>query len=50
MSCHSELSQRQQVNPHPGGFSGSCKRMAAANDRPCLKCHTENSLVQKGCR
>ncbi len=50
MSCHSELSQRQQVNPHPTGFSSSCQRLAAANDRPCLKCHTETSLVQKGCR
>jgi hypothetical protein len=50
MSCHSELSQRQQVNPHPFGFKSSCKRLAAANDRACLKCHSEASLVDKGCR
>jgi hypothetical protein len=50
MSCHSELSQRRQINPHPNGFASMCKRLAAANDRPCLKCHDESSLVQKGCR
>lgn len=50
LSCHSEKSQRQQVNPHPNGFASMCKKLAAANDRPCLKCHTESSLTQKGCR
>jgi len=50
MSCHSELSPRRQVNPHPSGFGAMCKRLAAANDRACLKCHTDASLAQKGCR
>lgn len=50
MSCHSELSTRRQVNPHPAGFGAMCKRLAAANDRACLKCHTDASLAQKGCR
>jgi hypothetical protein len=50
MSCHSEKSVRRQVIPHPDGFAATCKRVAAANDRACLKCHTEASLVQKGCR
>lgn len=49
-SCHSEKSVRRQVIPHPDGFASMCKRVAAANDRACLKCHTEESLVQKGCR
>lgn len=49
-SCHSEKSVRRQVIPHPDGFASMCKRVAAANDRACLKCHTEASLVQKGCR
>ncbi|HLL02966.1 MAG TPA: cytochrome c3 family protein [Myxococcaceae bacterium] len=49
-SCHSELSERRQVNPHPNGFADACRRLASANDRACLKCHTEASLSQKGCR
>ena len=36
--------------PPPGGLRTACKRLAAANDRACLKCHTESSLAQKGCR
>jgi len=49
MTCHSAKVGRQ-VNPHPAGFDLACKRVAAANDRACLKCHTESSLAQKGCR
>jgi hypothetical protein len=49
-SCHSERSERRQVNPHPNGFKDACKRLAAANDRACRKCHTELSLIQKGCQ
>jgi hypothetical protein len=50
MSCHSARSERRQVNPHPDGFGAMCKRAASANDRACLKCHTETSLAEKGCR
>jgi hypothetical protein len=50
MSCHSSLSPRRQVNPHPAGFAQACKRLAGANDRACLKCHSPESLVEKGCR
>ncbi|NVJ25232.1 MULTISPECIES: cytochrome c3 family protein [Myxococcus] len=49
-SCHSELSTRRQINPHPAGFAQSCKKLASANDRACLKCHSSESLAQKGCR
>lgn len=49
LTCHSSLSGRR-INPHPAGFDTACKRLAAANDRACLKCHTESSLAQKGCR
>ena len=49
MTCHSAKGGRQ-VNPHPSGFAASCKRVAGANDRACLKCHTESDLGQKGCR
>ncbi|MFY0522153.1 hypothetical protein ACN28I_02735 [Archangium gephyra] len=47
---YSERSVRRQVNPHPDGFAAACKRVAAANDRACLKCHTEASLAGRGCR
>lgn len=49
MTCHSAKTGRQ-INPHPPGFKAACGRVAAANDRPCLKCHTESDLSQKGCR
>jgi hypothetical protein len=49
LTCHSGMTGRQ-VNPHPDGFAAACKRVAASNDRACLKCHTESSLAQKGCR
>ncbi len=49
MTCHSAMGGRQ-VNPHPAGFRTACKQVAASNDRACLKCHTETSLAQKGCR
>ncbi|WNG16739.1 cytochrome c3 family protein [Cystobacter fuscus] len=49
LTCHSGMTGRQ-INPHPDGFSAACKRVAASNDRACLKCHTESNLAQKGCR
>ncbi len=53
LACHSEASRfgtRNVVNPHPAGFAQSCKKMAAKNDRACLKCHQESSLETLGCR
>jgi hypothetical protein len=48
--CHSDFGTRRQINPHPDGFAGMCKSLAAKNDRPCLKCHSPSTLVTKGCR
>jgi hypothetical protein len=53
LACHSDADRfgvRNQINPHPGGFQAMCKALAAKNDRPCLKCHSEAKLVQEGCR
>src|SRR5215469_4625408 len=48
LACHSDFSR--QINPHPDGFQQMCKSLASKNERPCLKCHTESTLVAKGCR
>ncbi len=62
ISCHREESclvchatkgvspASRGTNPHPNGFSGLCKQVAAKNDRACLKCHTDADLGQRGCR
>ena len=49
LTCHSAMTGRQ-IDPHPNGFAATCKRVAASNDRACLKCHTNSELAQKGCR
>jgi hypothetical protein len=50
--CHSSASmpKKNSVNPHPTGFAGRCRPLAAANLRACLKCHTDADLVMKDCR
>jgi hypothetical protein len=53
LTCHSDSDRfgvLRQVNPHPTGFAQMCKALAGKNDRACLKCHTEATLAQKGCR
>lgn len=53
LSCHSDADKwgtRRQVNPHPAGFAAMCKSLAGKNDRPCLVCHTEQTLATLGCR
>ncbi|MFZ5469146.1 MAG: cytochrome c3 family protein [Myxococcota bacterium] len=53
MACHATSAANpasRGTNPHPSGFTPLCKSVASKNDRPCLKCHTADDLVQKGCR
>jgi len=50
LACHSDFGSRRQINPHPDGFASMCKSLAAKNDRPCLKCHSQSKLVTLGCR
>lgn len=53
LSCHSAADRfgtRRVVNPHPSGFAQLCRSLAAKNDRPCLVCHTEAAIAEKGCR
>lgn len=56
-TCHSNVEiggLRDQrwfnVSPHPAPLAEACKALAAANDRACLKCHTDDDLRKKGCR
>jgi hypothetical protein len=55
MTCHADADRfgalrQREINPHPAGFQAACKSLASRNDRPCLKCHSETTLVAKGCR
>jgi len=53
LACHSNSDRfgvLNDINPHPAGLKVACKALAAKNDRACLKCHSEQTLVQKGCR
>jgi hypothetical protein len=38
------------TNPHPANFASLCRGLADRNDRGCLKCHTNDDLVAKGCK
>lgn len=49
MACHTR-SSGQAINPHGAGFQRICRAVAAKNDRPCLRCHTEAELREDGCR
>ncbi len=51
-SCHATtaLGGTRAANPHPANFTARCKALAGSNDRACLKCHTNEDLVTKGCR
>jgi hypothetical protein len=41
--------QGRIVDPHPPGFQGLCKNLAAANSRGCQKCHSMADLQTRGC-
>lgn len=52
-ACHATVGANPQSrgkNPHPAGFAAMCRGLAERNDRGCLKCHTADDLVGKGCR
>lgn len=52
-ACHATTGANpasRGTNPHPGGFTAMCRALAERNDRGCLKCHTADDLVAKGCK
>lgn len=62
ISCHREESctachatqgvnpASRGTNPHPANFTSLCRALAERNDRGCLKCHTNDDLVTRGCK
>ncbi|HVE85635.1 MAG TPA: cytochrome c3 family protein [Myxococcales bacterium] len=55
LKCHSQvdpkglLSGARGIDPHPPGFAAVCRRLAAANDRACLQCHSTAYLAAQQC-
>lgn len=52
-TCHTEqdcVECHAGVNPHPADFLFSCRQWLDANSQPCLKCHTDLTLLAAMCR